>query len=382
MFECSSLFQIKYSRKKRYPKLERSGIVVIDFSGMLASKQISLLLTDIHFIITVYKKACKRIVFRCNGVFTPKDMFVYVLFETIVYTLKVKYGYDVDYILDEAKSTVFTPGLVDSQLVHFFNYQFDIELMEKTYNKIHTGNHFRRIIHSGDIGGASIILSELKVFFSTFEFDHEYGLQLARVASELVDNASEHAVSDCLIDLYVSDPTYKKTGCDDFFYAISMVVLDFSEKKLHSDIRRKIETGDYKGAKRYNIVREALENHRPFFKKDKYEEEDFYNIASFQDRISGRSSETETGGTGLTELIKCIEDKAEAHQCYVLSGNKGLWFEPEYLKYNENNWIGFNVENDFLKSIPDFKILVRSDVVFTGTGYNFVLVVKKENSQL
>ena len=82
----------------------------------------------------------------------------------------------------------------------------------------------------------------------------------------------------------------------------------------------------------------------------------FFNLASFQDRISGRKSETKTGGRGLTDLIKSLEDRAEAHCCYVLSGNKGLWFEPQYLKYNQGDWIGFNDDNDFITSVPNKKI--------------------------
>ena len=70
-------------------------------------------------------------------------------------------------------------------------------------------------------------------------------------------------------------------------------------------------------------------------------------------------------------MIKSLEDRAEAHSCYVLSGNKGLWFEPQYLKYNDDDWIGFNEENDFITNIPNKDIIVRSSVDFLGTGYNF-----------
>ena len=39
----------------------------------------------------------------------------------------------------------------------------------------------------------------------------------------------------------------------------------------------------------------------------------------------------------------------------MLSGNKGLWFEPQYLKYNQGDWIGFNDDNDFITSVPNKK---------------------------
>lgn len=379
MFECSTLFEKEYRKPKQIPMLGKQGVVELSFGGRLNSAQIKYLLEKIHFIISIYKHACKKIVFICNGVFIPKDMFSYVLFETFIYTLKIIYRYDVEYIIDKAETNFFIPGLMDSQLIHFHKANYDEKLMEKTYNKIHTGNHFRRIISCGDIDGVAVLLGELKIFFRTFDFGNDYGIQLARVATELADNASEHAEADCLVDIYVSDPTYRKTGSDNYYYAISMVVIDFSEKRLNTAIRKKIENKDYGESKRYQIVSEAYEKHREYFDNLNYFEEDFYNVASFQDRISGRYLETESGGTGLTEMIKSIEDKAEVHQCYVLSGSKGLWLEPEYLKYNDDNWIGFNKENNFSEIIPDLGILVRSDVEFTGTGYNFVLVLKKEN---
>ena len=64
MLECSSLFESskKYQKKypKQYPKLEKRGIVKIEFNGKFDS---------IQFIIKVYKRGCKKIVFICNGIF-------------------------------------------------------------------------------------------------------------------------------------------------------------------------------------------------------------------------------------------------------------------------------------------------------------------------
>lgn len=378
MLECSSLFEVPRAHPKPYPKLERHGIVKIKFNGHLDSAQISKILSNIYFIITIYKKGCKKICFICEGVYKPKDMFVYVLFETFIYTLRCKYNYEVEYSIGKAKTHIRAPGLKDSLLVYFYNDNFDKILMEKNYKKIHNRNHFRRIISKDDIQGASVLLGELKLFLSVFDIDKEYGLSLAKVAAELVDNASEHAESDCLIDIFISDPTYQKEGCNNYFYAISMVVMNFSDKTLNYGIRKKIEQKEYKDSERYDLVGKAFENHKQYFNRDHYEEDDFFNLASFQDRISGRQNDTKTGGTGLTDLIKSLEDRAESHSCYVLSGNKGLWFEPQYLKYNRDNWIGFNDNNDFITNIPHKDVIVRSNVNFLGTGYNFTLVVKKE----
>lgn len=384
MLECSSLFESskKYQKKypKQYPKLEKRGIVKIEFNGKFDSIQINKIISDIQFIIKVYKRGCKKIVFICNGIFEPKDMFAYVLFEIFIYTLRCKYDYEIAISIEQAKSNIRAPGLKDSLLIYFNNDKFDKALMEKNYKMIHNSNHFRRIISKEDIKGASILLGDLKLFLSLFDIDKEYSLCLAKVGAELVDNANEHAEADCLIDIYVSDPI-KNKKCNEMFYSINMVVINFLNKHLGYDIQKKIEEKNYNESQRYDLVSRAYKHHKKYFDKNSYEVDDFYNLASFQDRISGREKETKTGGTGLTDLIKSLEDRAEAHSCYVLSGNKGLWFEPQYLKYNDDDWIGFNEENDFITNIPNKDIIVRSSVDFLGTGYNFTLIVKKEENK-
>ena len=118
-------------------------------------------------------------------------------------------------------------------------------------------------------------MGELKLFLSLFDINKEYALSLAKVAAELVDNASEHAESDCLIDIFVSDPVYKKQDCDDDFYAISMVVINFSDQYLNHGIKRKIEERDYEASERYDLVAKAFENHKSSFRTNQYESDDF-----------------------------------------------------------------------------------------------------------
>lgn len=68
MLECSSMFESHRKRPKKFPVLEKHGIVQIRFNGRLDSFQISKMLSDIHFILSVYRGACKKICFVCNGV--------------------------------------------------------------------------------------------------------------------------------------------------------------------------------------------------------------------------------------------------------------------------------------------------------------------------
>ena len=91
---------------------------------------------------------------------------------------------------------------------------------------------------------------------------------------------------------------------------------------------------------RYKKVQEAYEYHKKYFNDD-YMKEDFFNIAAYQHKISGREKIVETGGTGLTKLISSLEKKADSHQCYVLSGNRGIFFKQDYLEYNDDRLIGF-----------------------------------------
>ena len=184
------MFEAYRKRPKNFPVLEKHGVVRVRFNGQLDSYQINKMLSDIYFIVSVYKKGCKKIYFICNGVFEPKDMFAYVLFEIFIYTLRCKYNYQVEYSIPEAKIHIHAPGLKDSLLVYFRNNNFDVALMEKNYCKIHNRNHFRRIICKDDIQGAAILLGELKLFLSLFDINREYALSLAKVAAELADNAS------------------------------------------------------------------------------------------------------------------------------------------------------------------------------------------------
>jgi hypothetical protein len=129
---------------------------------------------------------------------------------------------------------------------------------------------------------------------------------------------------------------------------------------------------------RYSKVEWAYMKHREKF-SEAYGEEDFYNIVAFQDCITGRSYETDTGGTGLTELIKVLEQSVDEHYCYMLSGDRGINFKLDLLGYNEDNWIGFNYSKDFIGDVPSDEAIIRTDTQIQGTAYNFSVVVRKEN---
>ena len=96
-----------------------------------------------------------------------------------------------------------------------------------------------------------------------------------------------------------------------------------------------------------------------------------------QNCISGRENEYETGGKGLTEIVRELELNSMHHECYVLFGNKIIFFEPEFLEIDKNSCISFNKVKDFLYSKPCDEAIGTSNTYLEGTGYNLTLVYKK-----
>ena len=48
------------------------------------------------------------------------------------------------------------------------------------------------------------------------------------------------------------------------------------------------------------------------------------------------------------------------------------------LTYDENNWVGFNAEGDFLTKKPSLRCINNSGLYFPGTAYNLNFVMKRE----
>ena len=201
----------------------------------------------------------------------------------------------------------------------------------------------------------------------------------------MVGNACEHAETDCLVDLDVTS-NYRKTINDDldknFYYGINIAVVNFSDQLIGDDIKKNIlyNIENVEAFDRYNKIKYAYDNHKKVFDDD-YTEEDFCNITSFQHKISGRKNISDTGGTGLTMLIKSLEERSDAHQCYVLSGNRSIFFLQDYLEYNNDNWIGFNEEKNYFEFKPEDDITSESCIYMPGTAYNLNFILKGEENK-
>lgn len=249
--------------------------------------------------------------------------------------------------------------------------------MEKFQNDLFE-NHYRMVLSkSEDNAELSKRMDEFSYFLKFSGVDDSCIDELAEVFAELVGNVWEHTYSDCLVDVDVTNSYFKRKS-DGAFVGINIAVLNFSEELLGDRLYDKITNSNIELPDRYELVRKAYKKHSMFFGDD-YTQEDFFNIASFQHKISGRSDKSITGGTGLTKLISSLEKRSDAHNCYLISGNRALFFIHQYLEYDANGWIGFNLNNNFFEAKPAKETIGRNAIYMPGTAYNLNFVMKRGN---
>ena len=314
--------------------------------------------------------------------FKPRDKLSYIIFEAIILEVIQFYKKTVYINLGNVVSQIHTDGLNRSLLVSFANNEFNHSQYIKEYRKTNrlNNNSFRRIVYC-DVGNSvSELMTDIKTFLRySFQFDKEDINKIARLVSELADNACEHGKSDCIIDVDISDTHYKKNDEESEYYAINICALNFSSVLLGNELKNKLSNDNLPINTRYCQIKDAYDYHQKFF-DERYTEEHFFSLASMQNSISGRENEYETGGKGLTEIVKELELNSMEHECYVLFGNKVISFKPEFLDIDNDNFIAFNKDKDFLHSKPCDSAIGFSDTYLEGTGYNLTLVYKKEKN--
>ena len=157
------------------------------------------------------------------------------------------------------------------------------------------------------------------------------------------------------------------------------MVVSFSKYLLNSKLKRKMESME-ELTERYREIVKARETHSSKWNDD-YGEEDFYNITAFQHKITGRPQEQKTGGTGLTKLLRTLELRSDAYNCYMITGEKAVIFLHDCIKYNEKDWVGFNTENNYFEHIPSKDSIMKNVFFLPGTGYNLNFVLRRENDE-
>lgn len=292
------------------------------------------------------------------------------------------------------KTSINTQGLLLSPLkelnVSSISTPKRYELFNKKFNSDLSNHHFRRIILKEDDSYehpvASLLMQDIESYLKIQEVSKEYTDTIPSVISELADNVIEHSGSDCLVDIDITTSDFKKFNHDtgeysneNYYYGLNVVVANLSEVLIGEKLREKVLNNTEELPHRYKIVKKAYNNLKNDYDEN-YNEEDFFVIASFQDRISGRIDSSVTGGKGLTELLKSLQENinTDKYDCYMFSGNKVLWFKKEFLNYNSEGWIGFNKQNNFHNYKPDPNVFTKIPFYFPGTAYNLTFVVKKD----
>ncbi len=120
MFECSVIIENNGKKLKKLIPLERGGIVRIYFSGAFNGTELARVFSHLKSVISIYKKSCRKILFLCKEAFKPADEFTYIMLECVLYTLKYKYGYEVELYISRRKENVDAPGLSQSLLPYFY----------------------------------------------------------------------------------------------------------------------------------------------------------------------------------------------------------------------------------------------------------------------
>lgn len=302
------------------------------------------------------------------------DKLTYVLLEIMCYYVINVKKYRI-YISYKARKDIWSEGIEYSPLKNMrdgydkFNKKFEFDL---------SGRHYRNLVDfSKDNVVLSKIMGDINSYLINNGFDKTYCNQIAETMIELVGNAEEHGGTDCLIDLNVTDSEYAKI--DDTvntYYGLSAVVINFSHNLFHEQLQDRFLSGE-ELPPRYNCVKTALENHSKYF-DDNYTKNDFYTISCFQHKISG--TKAESGGTGLTNLIQSLEEKSDTHDCYMLSGNRTLYFREDCLDYDDDKLIGFNESNNYIYQPPNKELFQTIKTYVQGTAYNLSFVMKKERN--
>lgn len=375
LFTANSQHTYKMRLEKKYFKFEYHDAL---FSG-------DTILKIIHFVNTIHYKY-KNIrfpIFFKFGEIKIADKMSYILFECICYYLIKEYHHKV-FLYINPKDTIDTSGIFSSCLKLLNNNSGkNMDKFIACFKMEIYKNHFRRIIQGSEREKTNYLgnlLQELDSFLKFFNIVEDYRDEITEVIAELVGNACEHGHTDCLLDIDIADNYSKSIENNQqkkFFYGINIVIINFSSILLGDGIKEKIENNNFK-EERYISLKKAYNYHKTSF-TESYSYIDFCNLSSLQDKISGRTYYSLSGGTGLTKLIRSLQEKSDMNSCYVISGNRCIRFIKELLNYNKDNWLGFNQQMDFFNSLPDKTVIVPCYIYFPGTAYNLNFIMKKED---
>ena len=385
--DCYKLIKenINYSYK---PQIKNDTAFISISNSPIADKQLRKMISMLSIVVD--KPTITKIRF-CGDNINFSDKLSYILFECLLYALIKDYKKEISFDIKKRNLHITTAGFADSLSISFIGGIKGSAEFINDFDRLTISNkHYRRVVlQNKPLEYLSSIFTEIKFFldsacidikerFNT-KIDKGYIERVSEVVSELANNAYEHASADCLIDIDITPDWTSKSG--NRVFAINLAVVNFSDillgDKLCAKMRKLGETHIEKDGlmHKYEQVHKAYEYHKRYFGYS-YNSNDFYNIASFQNKISSRVDRI-MGGTGLPQLLKMLMEQSELDICYMLSGNEGLRFCSNYLEF-KNDWIGFNMTHDFLYDIPDNNSILHSDLFIPGCAFNLKLILKME----
>ena len=305
-----------------------------------------------------------------------EDKLSYIIFECLCYELIVHKNCNLKVVFN-CKHNILNEGIKYSFLKEI-NTISKKTLIQKFDFDIF-GAHYRKKVsyENQNPSIVSIVTQDVYNFLKCININDDARWKISEVASELIDNALFHSKSDCLIDIDITND-YNKNNSDKKYYGINIVAIDFSSILFADGLAEILNSNDnILKSGRYEEVLKAKANHTEFF-DDKYDESQFYCITAFQNKISSRKTEG-TGGTGLTRLIKQLQDDSDSNKCYMISGNNMVKLFKNYMELNSDGWIGFNKSNDYIHLAPDKQCVCKSPIYIPGTTYHLTFIREKED---
>lgn len=298
------------------------------------------------------------------------DKLSYILLECFLYDQIVNRGKNIVLYINEFKNLMITEGILYSCL----GFTGDREIFEKKFNDEISMYHYRKLVKlDSKLETISIVMTDISKFLGNCGINKNQAYQAAEMSIEIVDNALEHAKSDCLIDIDVSQEPYHLPGREEEYIGVNIAIVDFSDFILGQEIKKAYEKPfDFWQSVKFNYIKNK---HKKYF-NSKYNEEQFYMLSAFQNKITSRPEKMLTGGKGLTILIKRLQESSYSNLCYVVSGDNCLFFRKHQIKQDKFEWVGFNDENN-CELPPDGDSLKKSPLHILGTAYNLSFVFLK-----
>lgn len=368
-------------------EIKKGSCKIIIRDASFGSVAINALAEKIKYIIYNNIKAEVKINIRSR---TIADLATIVVFEYMVYYLLKSTECKVCITIMPDNLMYAKNFLTNSITYNFIKDNRNFKIKRKNFIKDFESevpminfHRYRKLLKNNNIKNETInkTSSDVYSFLKSILSDEEYIEDCVEAIGELCSNALEHTEYDCILTIECGIGLNKKNEERNI---LSIVVSNVSENLFFYKLR------DFhkNGYKNFNVINQALVNHRLFFGKPleivqdidkiKYDEEYFYIVSAFQNGVSTRMNQEGTGGTGLLKLVYNILGKTENSFCYILTGNKVLFFIENLMNPVEDKFVGFNKNNDYLNSIPDAESLGTSAMTFGGTIFSLNLITDTE----